>query len=760
MRWCIGVSVLALFATGCGRNAAHYADLANQELAARKLDDASINFRKAIQKDPKFADAYYGLGKVLLQQGKAPDAYAALTRAVELAPSNLGPKQLLANLVLAAYLSDSRHPKNLYDQLNKLAADFLARDARSYDGLRLKAYLALNDNQRDTALDYFRKALQAKPLDPEITITLAGVLAQDPASAGDAEKMVLDLIQKRKQTSAAYDFLTRYYLVTKRPADAEGMLKAKVSAFPEQAGPLLELAAYEFRAGRKQDTTALINGLLSDPKTFPQARLQAGDFYNQTGDRAQALKYFQEGGRTGSAEQKLVYQRREIATLIAMGRADDALARLDQVLQANPKDRDLRMGRAMLLLDQRKAEPALAALQGLEKEQNADPVIKYQLGRALLLKGDAKDATAKWQEAVKLRPSYLDPQMALASYAIDLRNYADAERLTGQILATNPDNVRAQVLRAMSLQGLNRMTEAEVLLTQALQKAPRNTDVQLEFGYLQLRQNKAAEGEKILRGIYTPGQQNLRPLTGLVQSLLMQKRGDEAQRVLQADLAKAPGRTAVQYLLANTYAVSGHPDTALKMLDQIVAAHPDDVQARLALAQMEAAKGDFDPALASLAKARDMAPTSIQPLLLLAETADRAQRSDLAKQSYQAALKLDASNVIAMNNLAYMEAESGGNLDEALRLITLASQKLPQQANLTDTLGYVYLKQKKYASAIQVFDGLARRYPSNPTFLFHHGLALLAAGDKEQAKRELQAALAAKPPADLATKIKEALGRV
>lgn len=155
----IGVFTLLVFLVGCGKSPQKYVDAGNRFLQAHKLADASINFRNAVQKDPNFGEAYFGLGKVFLEQGKAREAHAALSRAVDLLPQNLEAKQKLASLALAGYMGDRRRPKSLYDQLNKLAADFLKRDPNSYDGLRIKAYISLNDNRRAEAIGYFRNAL-------------------------------------------------------------------------------------------------------------------------------------------------------------------------------------------------------------------------------------------------------------------------------------------------------------------------------------------------------------------------------------------------------------------------------------------------------------------------------------------------------------------------------------------------------------------------------------------------------------------------
>jgi tetratricopeptide (TPR) repeat protein len=160
----IAVSILCLIVAGCGRNVGDYLNRGAKQYAAGRYADATIDYRKALQKDAKSGAAYYGLGRSLLKQEKAPDAFDAIRQAVALAPENMDAKRLLTDLALPAYLSDSRRPKFLYDTLNGLAAQFLAKDANSYDGFRLKAYLAVSDRNAVDAEAYFRRANQIKPM--------------------------------------------------------------------------------------------------------------------------------------------------------------------------------------------------------------------------------------------------------------------------------------------------------------------------------------------------------------------------------------------------------------------------------------------------------------------------------------------------------------------------------------------------------------------------------------------------------------------
>jgi Flp pilus assembly protein TadD len=181
---------------------------------------------------------------------------------------------------------------------------------------------------------------------------------------------------------------------------------------------------------------------------------------------------------------------------------------------------------------------------------------------------------------------------------------------------------------------------------------------------------------------------------------------------------------------------------------------------RLRLGTLQLREGDLDPAIASLQKASELAPNSIEPLPVLASALVQAHRPEEAKKYYRAMLTHDAGNLEALNDLAFVTADMGGNLNEALKLATDALHRAPEQPNIRDTMGYVYLKMHKGETAVQVFRNLAKQYPANPTFRYHYGLALIETGDKAGAKKELQAAVADKPAASLAPKIIQALQRI
>ena len=140
---------------------------------------------------------------------------------------------------------------------------------------------------------------------------------------------------------------------------------------------------------------------------------------------------------------------------------------------------------------------------------------------------------------------------------------------------------------------------------------------------------------------------------------------------------------------------------------------------------------------------------------------DTAGQKKEAKVAYESALRIEAENPLALNNLAYIIAESrGGDLDQALTFAQRANQKLPQMAEIADTLGWIYLKKNLPDNAMEIFRTNVSRAPKNSTYHYHLAMALYQKGDKLRARQELQSALSNNPSKEEAANIKELMGKI
>ena len=96
-------------------------------------------------------------------------------------------RSILRMFCLAIYLADRTQPRIIYDQLNNAANQLLARDAQSFDGLRLNSDLALLDKQVAQAVEWLQKANRVKPMQANVILPLVESLFgnNQPVAAED-----------------------------------------------------------------------------------------------------------------------------------------------------------------------------------------------------------------------------------------------------------------------------------------------------------------------------------------------------------------------------------------------------------------------------------------------------------------------------------------------------------------------------------------------------------------------------------------------
>ena len=85
---------------------------------------------------------------------------------------------------------------------------------------------------------------------------------------------------------------------------------------------------------------------------------------------------------------------------------------------------------------------------------------------------------------------------------------------------------------------------------------------------------------------------------------------------------------------------------------------------------------------------------------------------------------------MAANNLAWVYAEQGENLDMALSLATQAKQIAPEMESVNDTLAWIQYKKGNFRVSVSLAEDAVKKAPENPGFRYHLGMALSGAGDK------------------------------
>ena len=74
-----------------------------------------------------------------------------------------------------------------------------------------------------------------------------------------------------------------------------------------------------------------------------------------------------------------------------------------------------------------------------------------------------------------------------------------------------------------------------------------------------------------------------------------------------------------------------------------------------------------------------------------------------------------------------------------------AKAQAPTEVNISDTLGWVYVKKNLSEQAIKIFREILEKDQGNATFRYHLAVALAQKGDKPTARKECELALRNKP---------------
>ncbi len=776
LRRILCVVLIVLAGVSCSRDPEvvkkKYLQNGNRYLDKGKYKEAYIMYRNALKKDPRFSEAYYRVAMTELRLGLPMAALRDMRRAVDTDPNFTIPDARVqaGNLLIGAYLATDSRPPALKDELRAMSTELLKHNPKSAPGLRLRGYLKLmGENDPHGAVDDFRLADQISPYETETVLPLVQAL-QRIGQTAEAEQLGKSLIERHKDFIAMYDVLYMSYLRANRTDDAEAILKLKAANNPNEPNFLLQLAQHYYRFGRRAEMQQALDRLLANRKAYPMGPLQAAKFYSATRDFDSAMKQLQEGARTDS-EHKADYQKEMAQVLVAENRKDEAVRLLEQILKANPKDERAQAMRSSLLIetgDPHQIQQAIAELQAAVTQDSKNPVLRFNLGKALVAKSLFEQARVQFQEALKIRREYVPARLALAQLFLINHEFASAVQTAKEVLEFDPHNLTARLVRTGALAAMGNRAQARAELGDAIAQFPASADAQLQLGLLDLGEKRYQESEQRFRQVYQDHPADLRALMGIAENYIQQGQYDKAIALLEGELAKNPARLELKYALGAIAVKAKRWDLAIEQFQAILAVRPDAGDVYVKLGQVLAAKGEGAAAMRTFEKARQMRPNDPDAHLQLALAMEQTGKRTEARPVYEQVLKLQPDSPIALNNLAYLLAGTGSSadLDEALELAQRARQKLPDNPNIADTLGWIYIKKNLAGNAVDVFRDLMAMESKLPstydfaTFHYHYGMALVQRGDKLQARRELKAALDRKPPADEAAKIKELLGKI
>jgi tetratricopeptide (TPR) repeat protein len=500
----------------------------------------------------------------------------------------------------------------------------------------------------------------------------------------------------------------------------------------------------------------------SNLKMFPDAYIQAGDFYLRYANFDEAVKQYQEGLQKDPSRRN-IYLKHVIEVYIRQGKNGEALKTDEEVLKNDPKDPEAKGLKATYLLDQGNVSQALTDLQTVVTARPNNFVARFNLGRAHFARGEYEQARQDFDAAIQLRPDYIPARLAQTQVAMIRGDNAGADHDADQLLAIAPNSIQGRVMKAAALSRLGQYDEARKLLEAVLDKAPKQEECLLELGVLDLTQKKTKEAIDLFKRAFDAEPSNLRGLMGESRAYVLDGQPGKAVDLVQAEVQKNPNRYDLVREFGDTAANAQQYDKAIATFQGLLPKATDknqkaDLEVRIGQAYLR--KGDVQKSIDSLEQARTLVPEVPAIPTNLAMMYEMVNRNDIARKDYEQSIKLDPNNAVALNNLAYLITESNGDLDTALTYATRAKQRLPNHPEINDTLGWIYLKKNLSDSAVDTFRALVSNSPQVPIYHYHYAMALMQKGNRADAKKECMTALSDKPNKQLEDQIRQLMGKL
>lgn len=606
----------------------------------------------------------------------------------------------------------------------------LENDPNSVAALRNAAELCFKFERNDEGMDYCRRALGIDPNDHKL-LYIYGVRS---AERGDTETAIDALeragkakVQTPEDGQRLLDCNTELARLYDTKKDFLGMARAltkvvEILKQPEQFKLAHErelLARQKIRyyellgnalrgaGSHRQAIEILEEGRKADAANGRRMSFLLAENYYAVGDYEKALQLIEEYLSLQFQNEKAFQLYDDV--LAKLNRQDELLAKLGKLADRDRKNPILRIFYAKKLMDAKQyaeAEQqlsevsdrpeAITLLADVYRQMNDPAKLLETISKGLksgnreiftytkvfsqdreFLKAVAKAARAKIQD-------HDAPLSSLAKYilarsAMEAKEVELGREFYGYCIEDQPENpdIRAELIR--QLFGNDRFEEAVVESKKAIDKFAGNFELHdLSARSLEMT-GKTNDGVAVMtKLIEQTGDAQVLPAAHLTIAWIYQhaEQWDKAIEACQRVLDEFGGFTKVpyaQYQLANVYTM----------------------------------KGDFQKAEETLLKLTDADPDVID------------------RRIYAA----------ANNDLGYVWADEGKNLDRAEKMIRIALETSPDSAAYLDSMGWVLFKRKNYAEAIvHLKKATEQEDGQDPVIWDHLGDSYLQLGDKTEAK--------------------------
>lgn len=385
------------------------------------------------------------------------------------------------------------------------------------------------------------------------------------------------------------------------------------------------------------------------------------------------------------------------------------LQSFDRLIAKQPHNQQLIFSKAILLNQDERSEEALQLLEAQPKKF-AVPATTLLRARLLSQLNRGEEALPLLRNAVKKQPNDNRLRMAYARQLIELNRLEEARAEFIELLQQSPNDDDLRFSLALINMDLEAWLEAQAYLEDLISRGSYTDAAQYNLGRV-FQELEDIEQALCAYSAVQPGENYLAAQQRISTLLLSNghfretSRHFEVQRMMNADLA-----IQLYLIEAESLATHNQVETAWLRINQALKHYRDD------------------------------------PSLLYTRAMIADKRNDLTQleDDLRLIIKRDPENAMALNALGYTLADRTERLEEARQLIEQAHQLEPNDAAITDSLGWVYYRLGDLATAERLLRKAFNAYP-DAEVAAHLGEVLWQQDKHNEAQRIWNQALESQP---------------
>ena len=444
-----------------------------------------------------------------------------------------------------------------------------------------------------------------------------------------------------------------------------------------------------------------------------------------------------------AAPDNLEAQRSAAIQLAQAKRYNEAMQRMEKVLLANG---DTQFDFLALSAAQSDPKTLQALLQSFDRL-----LVKYPnnqqliFSKAILLNQDGRTA-----DALRLLESQPRKHAVVATILLRSRLLSQLDRaeealpLLRNALKKQPEDSRLRITYARQLIELNRLEEARAEFIELLEQSPSDDDLRFSLALINMDLEAWLEAQVYLEELIARGSHSNAAQYNLGRVF------EELQDTDQALTAYNAVQTGNNYLAAQQRIIA-----LLLSNDRLSEAttHFDrqrtmrtDLAVQLYLIEAEGLSSNNHIETAWIRINQGLKYYKDDPSLLYTRAMVAEKRNDLVQleQDLRVILQSNPDNAMALNALGYTLADRTDRLDEARQLIERAHELEPNDAAITDSLGWVYFRLGDLQTAERLLREAFNAYP-DAEVAAHLGEVLWQQGKRSEARRAWNQALKTQP---------------